>query len=901
MDPLIGRNLDRYLITGILGEGGMGIVYRGYDPRLQRPLAVKVMHAQFARQPVFQERFLQEARTAARLDHPGIIKVYDSGEVDGTLYIVMEFIAGANLRHILSSLRGIGQSILLSEVTQLVRQVCLALDYAHLEGVLHRDIKPDNLMLKRDAVENLPYRPVITDLGLAKLVEGIPITRDGESLGTPGYMSPEQIQGLPVDARSDVYSLGILLYEIITGQLPFPAKSISEAMRYHVKEPPPPPQKLRPDLPSALEEIVLIALQKAPAERYPNAAALAQALARMTPAIISLEAPVLSAAEKETPVAGKTIVSLLPFYQKSVVEGGPGIPGQPEKDLKPQPPAGLARIQVMSPERTMRTIPVKPLGMRIGRGEDNDIVLDDAKVSRQHARIEFDGRNYKVIDLKSTNGTFLADVRLLPDVPEVWTPDKALLIGDTWLHLEGREIPREAGGPRIEGTRVDEDRIIPGSAFAKAGVYLDTSQFAVAPGNSIPIKLVVVNQSALVDRFKVSLAGIPEGWLSPPSVEVALMPGENQEARLTLQPPFSPESRAGTYPIEIQVTSVGDTKEITRVKANLNVAPFYQFSLDLRPKKQSGLVEGSFSIHLLNQSNSDLDIQLSASDPEEACQYTFTPPGPVIPPGQESVVAMKVQPKIARPGQSRIYPFTITARAAHEPRLSQQVSGEWEQIMPVLDLELVPEHQDGTVQGIFDLRLANQGSSEVTVLLQAADPQQLCTFTFEPSQVRLLPGQEEKLKLTAQLKIPARPGGNMVTVHPFTVTATLTAVPEASWEAHGEWHRLPIPMPAPPTRPKPRRALGCTVFFLGLFFNVFVSVGASILAYNLLGNNEEVSLLCAGVAFLIGVVLCFALARSVGRVPNVITPPESHPLSPVYPQEKTSDKPGSLPEKKESR
>ncbi len=224
MDGLIGKTLDRYKIMELLGEGGMGAVFRGHDVTLQRDVAIKVMHPHLSRKSDFQERFLREARTAARLDHTSIVEVYDFGQAQNMLYIVMEFIPGDNLRTLLKNLRARQQWIRLDEAVHLMKQVAAALDYAHRNGVLHRDIKPANIMLKPEPVNGLPYRPILTDLGLAKLMEGQGLTQEGTSLGTPPYMSPEQALGEETDGRSDVYSLGILLYELAVGQLPFPIR-----------------------------------------------------------------------------------------------------------------------------------------------------------------------------------------------------------------------------------------------------------------------------------------------------------------------------------------------------------------------------------------------------------------------------------------------------------------------------------------------------------------------------------------------------------------------------------------------------------------------------------------------------------------------------------------------------
>ncbi len=197
IEQLIGQSLnERYQIISLLGQGGMGSVLKGHDNVLQRDVAIKVMHPHYARQSDLQQRFLQEARTAARLSHPGIVQVFDYDETP-ILYIVMEFIPGDNLRQMLKKLKANNQWLFLSDTVKLIQQVCLSLDYAHRQKVLHRDIKPENIMLKlepsqAEPSDDSPLQPVITDLGLAKLLEGGLETKTGVSVGgTVAYMSPE--------------------------------------------------------------------------------------------------------------------------------------------------------------------------------------------------------------------------------------------------------------------------------------------------------------------------------------------------------------------------------------------------------------------------------------------------------------------------------------------------------------------------------------------------------------------------------------------------------------------------------------------------------------------------------------------------------------------------------------
>ena len=293
---------DRYQIDSLLGTGGMGTVYRGRDQTLEREVAIKVMHPQFAQQTESRKRFLQEAQAAAKLNDPGIVQVFDFGQEQAILYIVMEFIPGDTLHHMLQNLRQAERWPRLSEALELVRQVCLAVDYIHRQGVLHGDLKPNNIMLKAEPSDSLPYQPILTDLGLARLLYQA-LMNNGPPLGTPAFMSPEQALGEAVDSRSDIYALGVVLYELVTGQLPFPVRTLHEAMYVHTQQTPAPPRTLQPELPESVEQIILQALAKDPTSRFADAAAMAQALAETLPQAASVSSAPTDLVE---------VVSLLP-------------------------------------------------------------------------------------------------------------------------------------------------------------------------------------------------------------------------------------------------------------------------------------------------------------------------------------------------------------------------------------------------------------------------------------------------------------------------------------------------------------------------------------------------------------------------------------------------------------
>ncbi len=286
---MIGRTIEHYRIDLMLGQGGMAGVYRATDLRLQRQVAIKIMHPHLAAHSSFQQRFLQEARASARLDHPNIIRVLTFNNLSGDLFLVMELITGGSMRQYVKRLSEEARFIDYPEAIEVVRQLAEALDYAHSQGMIHRDIKPDNVLLKPESsAPRLSYRPILTDFGLAKLtVSTASEITEQQPVGTYPYMSPEQCLAEKIDHRSDIYSLGIMLFELSVGRLPFNPKSIAEAARMHGREAVPIPSTLRPGYPADLERIVLRCLQKDPAQRYATANELALDLQSLLRPILS--------------------------------------------------------------------------------------------------------------------------------------------------------------------------------------------------------------------------------------------------------------------------------------------------------------------------------------------------------------------------------------------------------------------------------------------------------------------------------------------------------------------------------------------------------------------------------------------------------------------------------------
>jgi serine/threonine protein kinase len=272
MANLTGKDLGRYHIIEQLGEGGMAAVYKAFDTRLERFVAIKVITFGQYDKEMFLLRFEREAKALARLSHPNIVKVHDYGEENGLPYLVMEFLPGGTLKSKL------GKPMPWTEAIKLILPIAQALDYAHNLNIVHRDVKPANILLNESG------QPMLTDFGIAKILEAdsqLQLTGAGVGIGTPEYMAPEQGQGLPVDRRADIYALGVVFYELVTGRRPFQADTPMAVVIKHITEPLPRPTTFVPELPTEIENIIFKALSKKPEDRYQDMATFAKALEKM--------------------------------------------------------------------------------------------------------------------------------------------------------------------------------------------------------------------------------------------------------------------------------------------------------------------------------------------------------------------------------------------------------------------------------------------------------------------------------------------------------------------------------------------------------------------------------------------------------------------------------------------
>lgn len=605
MDDLIGHSLNRYKILDRIWKGGTGALYRAYDNVLQRDVAIKVLRPEYARQTQFRERFLAEARALAKLDHPSIVKVHDFGESDGLLYIVIEFITGSNLQQILETLRSQNRWVVLTEAILIIQQVGQAMDYARKQGLLHRDIHPKNLMLKLETGNQLPYRIVLTDLGLSQMALESGIMEGEEEPEYTGFASPEEMLGLETDTRSDVFSLGVLLYELAVGRPPFPTESITAAFQT-ADQPLARPRAIRPDLPIALERVILTALERDPARRYAAVSELNQALENIARTIQEAS---------HLPYAGEDTVSLADQEEYTQASTLPL-----EASFSDSDDLERFSIEVLLPDGTVKTYKMNPSGVTIGRDVENDLPLEDSKASRRHARVQYDGSKFWVSDLNSRNGTFIGTTRLIPGEPEQWRPAQSMKIGDTRFVLKESAVSQTT--PAV--THVSQPEIAPPPAFSQQElvVLAETVHISVIPGNSTTASVLIQNKSASIDHYRISVEGIPANWIPAPPPALQILPGDQQEVKLIIQPPLATSSRPGRYPITVRVISHKDAARIAETRLNLTVGVFSRFSTDMRPRRVRS--EENFQVSIQNLGNAQGTFTIELEDPSR--ELVFNPP-----------------------------------------------------------------------------------------------------------------------------------------------------------------------------------------------------------------------------------------------------------------------------------
>jgi serine/threonine protein kinase len=476
LEELIGQTLGQYQIHELIGQGGMARVYRAVQPTLERYVAIKALPTRLdnIQDQELLHRFYVEAKLVAKLSHPHIVPVHDFGEDQGWAYIVMEYIAGGTVREQMAKAESIYARLSLPWTLKVIEQAALALDFAHLNGVVHRDVKPGNMLLRTEDFM------LLSDFGIATILQSsLALSRTGSTVGTPQYMAPEQ--GIPngvIDGRTDIYALGVVLYQCVTGRLPFAADTPIGIIMKHIQEPVPRPALYVPGLSPRVEQIILTAMAKDPNQRYQRAAEMAAEL-QMAQDELRMAGPGRLLYPFQTQPAHSPPSGPSPAHAAYAGHAGPrydaaypvinaprGVPGAPgtcfrcgaannphsrfctrcgydlsgararnDRYVLPDGRKLLARISFRNGPLASISFMLHQDETTLGRTAGNDIVIQDGTISRQgHAKLIFHQGVWFIEDLQSSNGTFVNDARIVQPVP-LQSGDE-LRLGDVVLSFE---------------------------------------------------------------------------------------------------------------------------------------------------------------------------------------------------------------------------------------------------------------------------------------------------------------------------------------------------------------------------------------------------------------------------------------------------------------------------------
>lgn len=568
--------VGKYVLQNLLGEDELGRVFQALDVELRRAAAVRLMPLQ-AR---LAQRFQELGQAWLGLKHPNIVELYDYGESGEFFYLASELVPDGSLQALLHRYARVGQRIPLQQGLELLRDAATALEEAHRRGLVHGDLRPGNLLLRRSGLLE-QHTLKVGNFGLT-LMESSEDLDDLEQLkGSPTHMAPEQFQGLPATFRSDIYALGVVLYEVATGLLPFEAKDRRDAAIRHIYAQPVPPRQVVPELPEALERIILRALAKNPIDRFADAGELRDALQGLL--------------DRSAPSQARPTLRLGPEALEVVP---PDIPAPEGTSKNP-------RISVCDGQgQVLRVIELGHGGLRLGRLEGNDVVLESERVSRHHLRVDWDGEQVHLSDLGSTNGTWLHGggiaQQLLPQVSTPWPWRSLVRLAPFWLRLDP---PTPTGARRI-------------------GVSLEPEQLTLTPGEAATFRAKLINLGPTVDHFRIGLEGVPGHWLLQ-SPEVQLNPGSQATLALTVLVPRSPEARAGEYNLEVRAVSRENPGETGSAPARWTVLPFVEHALSLEPPSVTARRMAAYRVRLVNTGNVAASYGVLAEDEQRQLSFRF--------------------------------------------------------------------------------------------------------------------------------------------------------------------------------------------------------------------------------------------------------------------------------------
>ena len=589
---LTGTTLNTYAISSLIGNGSNGVVYEAQKAGGRRRLALKILQGSLIVNPAFSTNFLAQMRPLQALDHPNIVELEDVFVQNDLCVLVMKFIPEGSTRALLKRYRNAGHHLPVHLALDIVRQAADGLAAAHARAIFHGEIKPENLMLTRREVPEADERFLvqIADFGVPLLSPVLLTSLNGQDL-TPAYLSPERLQGLPGDQHSDLFALGVVLYELLTGLLPWHLTSHEAAVDYHMqRHTPPPPSTQRKDIPAELDALVKRMLDPFLMNRYQKATD------------VSMDLRGILNSQGKHPTVVLNAVNNIPI---------PSIPAITTFSDQP-------RIQVINQNgQVMGIHEITDRGLSIGRDASNDVILNQDQVSRYHLRLEPSGQNAEIfaIDLVSTNGSLVNGSLLTPLTPLLLNWGNTISIGPFWLRLEPPHVL-----PPVQ-RRVNLN--IPPT-------------IEVIPGKPIQVPVQFSNIGPIVEGLTLSVSGIANDWVTISPNIILMIPGDTLTCTLTLNVPKTPQALAGLSGLTVLARSEKDRTDFAVITTQINIAPFVDTNLRIKPEQRSGRTGATFNYEVTNNSNILLVYDLQAEDDAQKLRFRFEEPRVELQPGQRT-------------------------------------------------------------------------------------------------------------------------------------------------------------------------------------------------------------------------------------------------------------------------